>query len=350
MRKLASIQEIREVISLPDFDNLELARVLGWNALVQKANNYKPGDKVVYIEYDSVLPSDNQYTEHWSFLESRKWRVKPYKLRGIVSDGLILPITIFDFHAGLSVGDDVTALLGITKFDNESNSVTLGGDNAAGFPSYVPRTDQERLQTVQHRLTEIIELNIPIVGTLKVDGTSATYVIDPTSKELLICSRNFVKKRGQNTVYNIIGEQRYDMDSILDYKGGRYAIQGEIYGPGIQKNPLGAKEVSFMVFDVYDLESRTYLNYADMQRFCWDCALIPVPERKMILSPASTLGEYTNPTQLINVFLNLSTGNYEGTKNPIEGLVWRPYDVEMTSKIDFSRITWKVINNDYLIK
>ncbi|WP_337564108.1 hypothetical protein [Megasphaera sp.] len=58
MRKLASIQKIISLTPIPNADRIELARVLGWKCVVKKGE-FKVGDKCVYIEIDSIPPSDN---------------------------------------------------------------------------------------------------------------------------------------------------------------------------------------------------------------------------------------------------------------------------------------------------
>ena len=72
-RKLAYITVIDEIKPIPNADKIELARVGGWQVVVSKADNYKVGDKVIYIEIDSRVPSDK---ECFAFLQDRKYKVK----------------------------------------------------------------------------------------------------------------------------------------------------------------------------------------------------------------------------------------------------------------------------------
>ena len=98
-RKLASIRRIKAIEPIKGADRIVKAVVDGWELVTQKSNNFKPGDLVVYFSIDSLLP----ITEQFSFLEKYKvsaknsvngegYRLKTIKLRGTLSQGLILPI------------------------------------------------------------------------------------------------------------------------------------------------------------------------------------------------------------------------------------------------------------------
>jgi len=108
MRKLASIQKIISIDPHPNADTLEIAKVLGWSTIIKKGE-FKPGDEIVYIEVDSVLPKKPEF----EFLSKYNYRVKTIKLRGIVSQGIIFPKSIIgkNIMNNYHEGDDVTDLL-----------------------------------------------------------------------------------------------------------------------------------------------------------------------------------------------------------------------------------------------
>ena len=93
MRKLASIQIINNIEPIEDANKIEYASVLGWHCVVKK-DEFKVGDKCVYVEIDSILPDNNPEFE---FMKDRKYRVKTIKLRGKVSQGIIFPMPISAF-------------------------------------------------------------------------------------------------------------------------------------------------------------------------------------------------------------------------------------------------------------
>ena len=116
-RKLAHIETIAEIKPIKGADKIELAYVLGWQCVVKKGE-FKVGDKIIYVEVDSVMPERPEF----EFLRDRKFKIKTIKLKGQISQGLVLPIYYNDnvylksiLH-NLDIGADVTKLLGITKY------------------------------------------------------------------------------------------------------------------------------------------------------------------------------------------------------------------------------------------
>ena len=108
MRHLATIQEVNICKSIPNADKIEICtlRNLGWEVVVKKGE-VVPTDKVVYFEIDSALPIEDKY----EFLRASSYkcwkannkilkecfRLKTIKLRGVVSQGLVLPISLLKF-------------------------------------------------------------------------------------------------------------------------------------------------------------------------------------------------------------------------------------------------------------
>ena len=205
-RKLAYITVIDEIKPIPNADKIELARVGGWQVVVSKADNYKVGDKVIYIEIDSRVPSDK---ECFAFLQDRKYKVKSIKLRGQVSQGLIMPLSILP-NKEYELYDDVTDILGIKKIENdfkqplESKEMRLRGAHPklyrkpwfkkmmhyawfrkiafkifipkkkkSEWPAWIVKTDEERIQN----MLWVLENKAPMIVTEKLDGTSPTHSI-----------------------------------------------------------------------------------------------------------------------------------------------------------------------------
>ena len=114
MRSLATIREIANIRPIPGADRIVVAQVDGWECVVQK-DEFQVGQRIVYVEVDSQLPERPEF----EFLRERKFRVRTIKLRGQVSQGLVLPMTILP-AGDYRLGDDVTELLGITKYDPQA--------------------------------------------------------------------------------------------------------------------------------------------------------------------------------------------------------------------------------------
>ena len=117
IRSLASIQEITKIEDINNSTNLAVAQVLGWQVVI-KRNEFQVGQKIVYFEIDSILPAAD-----WSdFMKGRKYRVKTVQLRGEISQGLIMPLTILGKNAKESdfeIGKDLTDILNVKKFEEE---------------------------------------------------------------------------------------------------------------------------------------------------------------------------------------------------------------------------------------
>jgi RNA ligase (TIGR02306 family) len=247
-RKLASIQRVLKIEPIPNADAIELARVNGWQCVVKKGE-FEAGDLGLFLEIDSV-PPDN---ETFNFLWQRKakegeplperterpgnFRLRTVKLRGALSQGLLLPLSIFDFGE-VTEGENVTEALGVIKYEPPVSVQQSSSEFRAPFPAFIPKTDEMRVQSVPEVLDEI--RGLPYVATLKYDGSSSTFYIDPFDNEFHACSRNQSVLEGNSFYWR--AARKYDLETILRAEPN-FAIQGEVCGPGIQKNRLNLKDL-----------------------------------------------------------------------------------------------------------
>ena len=128
-RKLASIRKISDIQPIPNADAIEKAVVDGWEVVVAKKDNFKVGDLVIYIEIDSIVPK----TEGFEFLKKKNYRIRTIKMRGQISQGLILPLSFLDTQKrlfGYKLGDDVTEILGIKKYDPQGEKELSEANNS----------------------------------------------------------------------------------------------------------------------------------------------------------------------------------------------------------------------------
>lgn len=263
MRKLASIRLIAELRPIPGADLIELAIVDGWQCVVKKGE-FSPGDPCVYFEIDSVLPIRPCY----EFLRKAcyrkaEWlpggeglRIKTVKLRGQISQGLALkPFDItnidgFPYHE--PVGADVTEGLGVVLWDPPV-AMHLRGNARGNFPSFIPKTDQERAQNCLRKLAES-HGDHAFEATLKLDGSSCTvYAKDGF---LGVCSRNLDLDMTQEG--NAFVEMAKKVGDCILSVGRNLAFQGELMGPGIQGNREGFTEHRWFVFDIWDIDEQRY--------------------------------------------------------------------------------------------
>ncbi|MFP2913377.1 RNA ligase (ATP) [Pyxidicoccus sp. 3LFB2] len=328
-RKLVSIQRIDHLEPIPGADNILKARVMGWDVVVKKGE-FTPGDACVFFEIDSLLPEGQPWAE---FLRPRGFRVKTARLRGVLSQGLALPTSILPGEVP-GPGTDVHAALGVVKFEPALPDTR---EVAGPFPGQVPRTDEIRLQSALGVLDELRGHDFFV--TTKLDGTSATF-FRTLEGELVACSRNWALRRGENPVWNMA--DRYSLDTVLP---PGFAVQGELCGPGIQKNRLGLTEKDLFIFSVHDTRTGRFLPHAEFITFCAEHGLRTVPVEHVVTGEAARTFDHS-----LEHYLELARGLYPGTKNRKEGIVVRSLVERLSPTLAGGRLSFKVINNDFLLK
>lgn len=266
-RKLVSIRRVKALEPIPNADNIEVARVDGWQCVVKKGE-FKEGDYGVYFEIDSFLPIEPRY----EFLRKgcykklsngeEGFRLRTIRLRGTLSQGLILPLRLFPECDALWEGQEIEKYLDqdlsegfdVKKYEPPIPP-NLAGVCKGMFPSFIQKTDQERIQN----LPEYFELfkDMEFEETEKVDGTSTTYYIN--EGEFGVCSRNLELKESEgNTQWRIARE--LDLENQLKKLKRNIALQGEMVGEGIQGNPYKLFGQHLFIFDIYDIDKRRYLT------------------------------------------------------------------------------------------
>jgi RNA ligase (TIGR02306 family) len=256
-RKLATIRTIKDIQPIPDADVIERIQIDGWWC-VSKKGEFKIGDKCVYFEIDSLLPLVKQF----EFLASRGtkkmvcdgnevegYRLRTIKLRGQISQGLALPLSLFT-EVDESM-DDVTELLNVLLYEPPIPACLYGMIHG-NFPNFIPKTDEERVQNAQKLLDKYRGQSFTV--TEKLDGTSSTYF--NYEGRFGVCGRNWEYKDTENNTYWEIAH-KYDLMNLIP-EG--YAVQGEIVGEGIQKNKLKIKGHELRIFYVWDIKNKKYVN------------------------------------------------------------------------------------------
>jgi RNA ligase (TIGR02306 family) len=329
MRALATIARIDDLREHPNADQLELATIRGWTVVV-KRGEFHQGDRCVYCEIDSVLPDDR---DEFEFLRERKFRIRTIKLRGELSQGICFPLSILEGRVPSDTswmdGDDVTDELDIQKYERPQPAV-LAGDAIGVFPSFIPKTDSERIQNHPWILDEYGDLEW--VVTEKLDGTSCT--IFWKDGELHVCSRNLELKDGPNAYWRIA--KALDLEDKL--RGLNIVLQGEIIGPGIQGNRYKRSEIEFRCFDIWDMQDECYIPHREMLNFCWDCGIPVVP----------TIFTNLHLPDSLSKLLLMAEDRSALHSCEREGLVWKPVWKRRDPRI--GRLQFKTISNRFLLK
>ena len=336
-RTLASIENILELNPITGADNIEVAKIKGWNVVVKKGE-FNVGDKIVYCEVDSILPERPEF----EFLKDRHYRIKTVKLRGQVSQGICFPLDILPSQIdNLEPGSDVTGILGVTKYEKPIPVSLRGRMRGPISRLAVPKTDEMRVQNIPDVLERHKGKTLYI--TEKIDGTSMSCYIDPETG-LHVCSRNvdlapdFEHKWNGNSYWAYVNE--YNIEEILKQMGGTIAIQGELFGKGIQGSKYKIPDIRYRVFNMWDMVNHCYLDIATMKDVVDTFGL-----GNDFLVPY--LGEI-ELNHTVDDLLQLADGTSTISDVAREGLVFRPLTEETDPRL--GRLSFKAVSNKFLLK
>jgi len=333
MRKLATIQKIKSLEPIPEADKIEKAVVLGWQLVVKKGE-FKAGDYCVYCEIDSVLPEKPEF----EFLRPRKFRIKTAKLRGQISQGIAFPISMIKELENVEIeeGMDVTEIMGVQKYEPPP-AVMTSGQVKGGFPGFIPKTDEMRIQSVPDVLTRPENVGKRCYITEKVDGTSATYYLH--DGEFGVCSRNLELLETDTNIHWMLARQ-HDIEGKLRKLNRNIAVQGEILGQKIQGNKYKLQAHKVLIYSIFDIDRYAYLNYEDFITLAREAGFETVP----ILRDDYILGSH-DVDGLVALSNEKSVLN---TDLPREGIVIRP--VVEAQDPELGRLSFKVVNPEFLLK
>ena len=276
MRKLASIREISAIDPIQGADTIEVATVDGWKVVVKKGE-FGIGDTAIYLEIDSWVPHElapflSKGSEPRVYGGVKGERLRTVKLRGQISQGLLLPAEILLNITGKEylpggyikfpnqdepirlweIGTDLTKILGIQKWE-ALIPAQMQGQAKGTFPtSLIPKTDQERIQNCFKKVSSRSD---DYEVTLKLDGSSCT--IFRFEGELRVCSRNMELKINEENIDNMFVRAATRV-GIQVPEG--FAFQGELMGPGIQGNRESLDRQKFFLFDIYDIKAGRYMT------------------------------------------------------------------------------------------
>lgn len=326
-RKLATIRRIAEVKEIQGADAIEAVRVDGW-WVVAKKGEYKVDSEAVYLEVDSWVPTTIAPFLTKAGHEPKEYegvkgeRLRTVKLRGQLSQGLLLPLSVLpegDFS------ENVTEALGILKWERPI-SPQLYGQAKGNFPSFLRKTDQERVQNIGHTLESYNGDTFEV--TIKLDGSSCTIFVN--NEDDGVCSRNLeLKQNEDNAFWNIALE--YDIHKKIRAYGKNLAVQGELIAPNIQGNYEKVTKPEFYVFDVFDIDKQEYMLPKERQEFC---KLLNIPHIPVVDKAFTMIAN-------VDKLLDMAEGNGMDSSVKREGIVFKH------NSSDFS---FKAISNSYLLK
>ena len=398
-RELAYVVLIDEIKPIEGYDRVEYARVGGWWVIVQK-DQFKVGDPAIYFEIDSRVPSDR---ECFAFLEKRNYKIKTLRMCKVISQGLLMHAEDFGWKNAIDAdghpliydandnsrfwyadGEDrfLTKELGVTYADDADNKRKANSsdkykamaarrpnifrkkwarwfmrrewgrklifflfgkkrDKKDGWPSWVQKTDEERVQNMPW----ILEDKGEWIVTEKIDGTSTTFTMKRGKfgkNKMYVCSRNVCFDTVDKPCYydiNVYWEmaKKYNIYDVLSKLLDRFpnaewvTIQGETYGEGIQKRNYSLKGHEFAIFNLITSDKGrlgTKGMVYELGNIC-DVPCVPI------------LNTITFDGLTVEKLLEMADGNSVIDGLPREGFVLR--------SLDGAR-SFKAVSNNYLLK
>lgn len=328
-RKLATIRKIAAIEPIEGADAIEVAVVDGWKVVVKKGE-FAVDSLALYLEIDSWVPTNlapfltkaGHSPKVFEGVEGE--RLRTVKLRGQISQGLLLPVN----QKWWNEGDDVTEYFGIIKWERPMNA-QLAGMARGNFPALVPKTDQERIQNLT-RSFEQYQQDIWSI-TEKLDGSSCTFYLDDEDV-FHVCSRNLdLKEDEANSFWKVA--RKFNIEDVMrrNFMKGM-AIQGEMIGEGIQGNQYKT-QLDFYVYDMYNVHTGQYILPMQLKAACEKLGLKHVP----ILSEIAEISSAT-----IQSLLQYAEGKSLLNGSNREGVVFKSNTVHDRS--------FKAISNSWLLK
>lgn len=346
-RRLARIERITRLEPIPDRDRIELAWIGGWSVIVPKGM-FKEGDRCVYFEPDAFLPAyDLRFSEAVAkysplrkhpITEQEGYKLGVAKIAGVASYGLALPLSQFPEYRDFPEGADLSDYLHIRLWETIPDAKLVGMARGK-LPVWIQRTDEERIQNLPLWFFQAMYRYPDWYVTEKIDGASITIYVDGDYEG--VASRNIdLKPESEDTYWATA--RKYEFHRLIRAcypKHERVAIQGELFGPGIQKNPLRMKEHQIRLFNLQIGEERIPLSEWHPALLAFAVPIIELP-----------ISDFRSMSILAAVAGKKSTINPEAL---MEGVVVRRREglyVENPETQERLPASFKVINLEYLVR
>lgn len=339
----------------PNADNLEIANILGYSCIVGKGL-YKTNDLAIYLPIDSIVPEDilEELELVGKLKGANKNRIKMIKLRGVPSEGLLYPINGKKIPSDVTLkeGDDVTDVLGITKYAERIPRKFKGKTEDAREEfrktkyddlSLDVKFDVEPLKKYPRLLNygELVTLTEKIHGT-SIRITRINDQIKISTKRLGNLGYAFKQDETNSTYVLMYDKYEREFDKLFAKFDGNVIIFGEIFGRSIQDITYDT-DPDLRIFDIW-YDGR-YLNTDKVLGALNNTGLEYVPILYRGGWDEALLDKYVSGKSLIPTADCMR-----------EGIVIRPdferIDTIITGRFDGydSRVILKVVSSEYHLR
>lgn len=332
-------------------------------------DQFKNGDLVIYVPPGSVVPESIQEHLAKNKISMKSGRVRPIRIRGVLSEGLCLDPEQWLDTKDIKEGKDITEILGVLKYEPP---VRNSGIFNSKTNNHYKNENFKKYDCVSHfkKYPGVLELGEEVVITTKFHGTShraglankpeykkawwerIKYLfIKEEPKEYLVGSHNAIRYMNKSDIKNNKHKDdlywkatiKYDLHNIAKQisdvntaPGGvvpDVIIYAEIIGPKIQTGyaySVPSGNIEIRVFDI--MVNKEFLNWDSVKHLC-DCFNLPIVDEL-----------YVGPWSLDLLKMAQVVDEYDGKKFNREGIVIRPAK-ERYAKC--GRVMLKYINPDY---
>ena len=401
-RELCYVVRVDEIKPIEGRDRVECAVVGGWTIMVRKGQ-FQPGSLGIYFEIDSQVPEKEPFM--FLEAKKFKIKTQKYKTPDgqFWSQGLLMGAEDFGWTTAERESDTCSTYIvdseGVAHYvDDESRFLTkqlnviyaVAEDNSrkacsadkykkmaqrngklfahqpfrwlmrhewgkkllfvffgkkkdkkGGWPEWVAKTDEERVQNMPWILADKSEW----IATEKIDGTSTTFTMKRGKRrnqyDFYICSRNVVFDKPDKQCFydsNVYVEmaEKYNVESVLrQIMENRpdldwVTLQGETYGAGIQKRDYSLKDHDFVGFNFITSASGRW-NSVDAKNLMngFGIPWVPIVDEHFVLPDT------------VDELLAIATDKSVIDGGMREGLVFRSQD---------GAKSFKAVSNEFLMK
>lgn len=321
---IVEVCKIEKVLPHTNADALDLAQIKGWQCVISKGR-YAPGDLVIYIPIDAMIPVE--HSDRWGITKYlSNGRVRCARLRGEPSFGVIVERD----NPSWEEGRDVKDCYGITKYIPPVK--ISAGDFEPSHPLFGEYTDVENLRNFPNIFTEGEEVSV----SEKIHGTSCR--LGFIEGEWMAGSMSVRRRRPDDLSGSIYWQPMGlpGVQELLAFLGETHRqviLYGEVFGSKVQSLNYGVTGASgFRAFDL--LADGKYL---DPEEFAALCVRFGVPAVPVL---------YRGPYALETIKA-LSEGTTTlGADHIREGVVVRPVRERTDPKV--GRVCLKYIGDPYL--
>ncbi len=359
---IVEIVKIKDITNHPNADRLDLATIKGWQCVIAK-DSFKKGDKVVYLPIDSILPFEieNKIFPPESKIKLTKSRIRTIKIRGAISQGMIVPLKSLGLTEDIKIGTDVKEKLGILKYDPPPQKGTYIDGGVSKVSKKQKNPHFKKYTNIDHvkNYPETMK-NLNVIITEKIHGSNYRggyvkigrlniwkrflklfslvpeyeFVFGSHNVQLQGLLKHFKKTFYKTNIYLDITKQ-YNLEKKLKpYE----VIYAEIYGFNLQKNySYGCKQNEFKMVVIDVMICDRYLNKEDAIQFC--------VERDLPFAPVLYKGIYSQ--EVIDKYVDgksVLAPKYQPVR---EGIVITTMQEQITH---IGRGILKYINPKYLLK